>query len=99
MLNYLEVFASETEYFLNTRALIAPDRILPRLGHFWTLTYLGAVKRIRVGGATYHYAERRRVPFCLDLLKWSEHNPEQTQEIMNDRIILDRQLDRDTPEY
>lgn len=63
---------------------------MPRLSRYWSLDYVGPVRKVSLRDREFFFSEKFILPFCTSHEIWILHDPDKTQAITEDPDILAR---------
>ena len=77
-------------YTFNSQGLSPENKILPRLARYWTLQFVGTVRKIALRDRDLFFNDENILPFASKPEMWSVHDPELTGAILDDPDIESR---------
>ena len=89
---YLEAYTSDEVYILDIRGIDPGSKILPRLSRFWSLKYIGEVRRISLRDQVFHFSEKYIIPYSTQRGVWIHHEPGYSETILSDPVVLSREI-------
>ena len=96
--DYINFLISDEVYYFDAQALNSLCPIFPRISRFWTLTHIGEVRKIQLRDTEFFFSESKILPFCKEGGVWVIHNPDQSEAVMTDPDVLERNITRDHAE-
>ena len=75
---------------MDSRGLDPGMKILPRLSRYWSLDYVGEVRKISLRDRDFYFSENYIIPYSTKRGVWIIHDNEKTEHILNDPDIQSR---------